>query len=134
MKRLFIIAALMLAAAFGLKAQDPTRDNPSQYPSDSVSVMLRHLADTNKEVAYMNDCLRLHSQLALGSFALEGIGAACLLLSSPVFTQGFSDMEPLAKLGVGLCVVGGVGFLCSYIPIWTNKVKMDNRGLIISLP
>lgn len=128
MKRLVIIATLIVAAAIGAKAQTP------QTSIDSVSVMLRHIANTNKEVAYMNDCLRLHSQLALGSFALEGIGAACLMLSSPVFTQGFSDMEPLAKLGVGLCVVGGIGFLCSYIPIWTNKVRMDNRGLIISLP
>lgn len=133
MKRLVIIAAFTLAA-LTMRAQDPNGYNLSPVPSDSVSVMLRHIANTNKEVAYMNDCLRLHSQLALGSFALEGIGAACLMLSSPVFTQGFSDMEPLAKLGVGLCVVGGIGFLCSYIPIWTNKVRMDNRGLIISLP
>lgn len=128
MKRLVIIATLIVAAAIGAKAQTP------QHPVDSVSVMLRHIANTNKEVAYMNDCLRLHSQLALGSFAMEGIGAACLMLSSPIFTQSFSDMEPLAKLGVGLCVVGGIGFVCSYIPIWTSKIKVDNRGLIISLP
>lgn len=127
MKRLVIIATLIVAAAIGAKTQTP------QHPVDSVSVMLRHIANTNKEVAYMNDCLRLHSQLALGSFALEGIGAACLMLSSPIFTQSFSDMEPLAKLGVGLCVVGGIGFVCSYIPIWTSKIKVDNRGLIISL-
>ncbi len=128
MKRLVIIATLIVAAAIVAKAQTP------QTSIDSVSVMLRHIANTNKEVAYMNDCLRLHSQLALGSFALEGIGAACLMLSSPVFTQGFSDMEPLAKLGVGLCIAGGIGFVCSYIPIWTSKIKVDNRGLIISLP
>ena len=128
MKRLVIIATLIVAAAIGAKAQTP------QHPVDSVSVMLRHIANTNKEVAYMNDCLRLHSQLALGSFALEGIGAACLMLSSPIFTQSFSDMEPLAKLGIGLCTIGGIGFICSYIPIWTSKIKVDNRGLIISLP
>lgn len=128
MKRLVIIAALIIAAVVGVKGQTPTTP---QTETDSVSIMLRHLANTNAEVAYLNDNLRLHSQLALGSFALEGIGVACLLFSSPNIGGGFAEMKPLAKLGFGLCVVGGVGFLCSYIPIWTNKVKIDGRGLII---
>lgn len=132
MKRLLLFATLALAA-LTMRAQNPNGYNLSPVPSDSVSVLLRHLADTNKEVAYINDCLRLHSQLALGSFALEGIGVACLLLSSPVVTQGLSDMDPLAKLGVGFCVVGGIGFICSYIPIWTQRVRLDGHGLVISL-
>lgn len=130
MKRLVIIAVL-LAVAIGIKAQTPSAP---QMETDSVSVMLRHLANTNAEVAYLNESLRLHSQLALGSFALEGIGVACLLFSSPNLGNGIAEMEPLAKLGLGLCVVGGIGFICSYIPIWTSKVRMDNRGLVISLP
>lgn len=128
MKKIFLIAALVIAASIGAKAQAP------QMPADSVSVMLRHIANTNAEVLYINDCLRLHSQIALGSFVLEGIGAACILLSSssPNISQGFSNMEPLAKLGIGLCAVGGLGFVCSYIPIWTGKIKVDGRGLVVS--
>lgn len=126
MKRLIIIAALAIVAAIGAKAQTPA------MPTDSVSVMFQHLANTNAEVAYLNDNLRLHSQLALGSFALEGIGAACLMLSSSsAISQGFADMEPLAKLGIGLCAIGGIGFICSYIPIWTSKVNVDERGIIV---
>ena len=44
MKRLVIIATLIVAAAIGAKAQTP------QHPVDSVSVMLRHIANTNKVI------------------------------------------------------------------------------------
>ena len=131
MKKLIIVAAFVLAAAFGAKAQTVSK---METANDSISMMFGSLQSTNKELVYINDNLRLHSQIALGSFALEGIGAACLLLSSPVAMQGFSDLEPLAKLGVGFCFAGGIGFICSYIPIWTSKVHLDERGLIIDLP
>ncbi len=130
MKKLILTVALT-AMAFGAKAQTVSK---TETANDSISVMFRSLQNTNKELVYINDNLRLHSQITFGSFALEGIGAACLLLSSPVAMQGFSDMEPLAKLGVGFCVAGGIGFICSYIPIWTNKVHLDQRGFVIDLP
>ena len=125
MKKLLLVA-LIIVAAIGAKAQTP------EMPADSVSVMLRHIANTNAEVSYLNDCVRLHSQISLGSFALEGIGVACLLFSKPDISQGLSKMEPLARLGFGFCVAGGIGFVCSYIPIWTSKVKVDSRGLVVS--
>lgn len=126
MKKVLLLAALVLAAAF-VKAQNPNRDNPSPVPADSVSVMLRQLAATNAEVQYLNDCIRLHSQLALGSFVIEAAGGACLYLASK------NSETNLRNLGLGLCIAGGVGFLASYIPIWTKNIRLDERGLVISL-
>ena len=131
MKKLVFLAALVLAA-LTMRAQTPNRDNPSPVPADSVSVMLQHLARTNAEVAYLNDNLRLHSQLALGSFALEGVGVACLLMASNATDA--NKAQSLRYLGIGFGAVGALGFLCSYIPIWTSKVRLDSRGLVVSLP
>ena len=126
MKKLIIIAALTLAA-LTMRAQTPTGYNTSPVPADSVSVMLRHLANTNAEVQYLNENLRLHSQLALGSFALEALGGVCLWMAYYNYTKGMEN------LGTALCIAGGIGFICSYIPIWTKDVRLDNRGLVISV-
>lgn len=130
MKKLVFLAALVLAA-LTMRAQNPVGDN-LEPTADSVSVMLQHLARTNAEVAYLNDNLRLHSQLALGSFALEGVGVACLLMASNATDANKS--QSLKYLGIGFGAVGALGFLCSYIPIWTSKVRFDSRGLVVSLP
>ena len=128
MKRFLLIAALALAA-LTMRAQNPNRDNPSPVPVDSVSVMLRHIANTNAEMQYINDNLRLHSQLALGSFALEALGGALIYLAY----QNGSGWENVGYFGTAFCIAGGVGFLCSYIPIWSKAIKVDERGLVVSL-
>ena len=132
MKSLIIIALFIIAAVNVTKAQTPIEPK-IETATDSISVMFQHLARTNAEIEYLNESVRLHSQIALGSFALEGVGVACLLLSSSNINNGFAEMEPLAKLGFGICLAGGIGYLCSYIPIWTNKIKLDEHGLIIPL-
>ena len=126
MKRLLLFAALALAA-LTMRAQNPNRDNPSPVPVDSVSVMIRHLANTNAEVQYLNESLRLHSQIALGSFALEALGGACL------WAAYYQGKDNLSRLGTAFCIAGGVGFLCSYLPIWTKSVRLDVRGLVIDI-
>ena len=140
MKKLLLIAALALTA-LTMRAQNPNGYNPSPVPSDSVSVMLRHLANTNAEVQYLNESLRLHSQIALGSFAFVGVSALCFYqmanLAVPSTHGGMAqydkDMKALKTIGIATGVIGGVGFLCSYLPIWTKEIKFDNRGLVISL-
>ena len=132
MKRLIVLAILTIVATIGLKAQTPTSPK-METATDSISVLFQQLERTNEEVAYLNERLRIHSQFALGSFVLEGIGVACLLSSSSNILQGFSEMDRLAQLGFDLCVIGGIGFVLSYIPIWTKKIKIDERGLIIPL-
>lgn len=140
MKRLLLIAALALAA-LTMRAQNPNRDNPSPVPVDSVSVMLRHLANTNAEVQQINENLRLHSQIALGSFAFVGVSALCFYqmanLAVPSTHGGMAqynkDMKSLKTIGIATGVIGGVGFLCSYIPIWTKSVRLDVRGLVIDI-
>jgi hypothetical protein len=141
MKKLLLIAALVLVAAFGVKAQNPNRDNPSRVPTDSVSIMLRHLANTNAEMQYINDNLRLHSQLSIGSFAFMGVSALCFYqmanLEVPTSHSGMvqynKDIKSLKTIGIVTGIIGGVGFICSYIPIWTKKIKVDNRGLVINI-
>lgn len=140
MKRLLLIAALALAA-LTMRAQNPNLAKSKPVPSDSVSVMIRHLANTNAEVQYLNESLRLHSQIALGSFAFVGVSALCFYqmanLAVPSTHGGMAqynkDMKSLKTIGIATGVIGGVGFLCSYIPIWTKSVRIDERGLVISL-
>lgn len=140
MKR-FIILAALLAAAFVAKAQTV---------NDSVSVMLRSLQNTNKELVYVNNNLRLHSQIAIGSIVMTGISAFSFYRSSIAEAPGAStyhtgpegswvetptDYRKVWKtIGITTGIIGVVGFVCSYIPIWTNKIRVDERGLIIDLP
>ena len=99
MKRQIIIVLLTLIATVGLKAQTPTNVQMETL-NDSISVMFQHIAKTNAELDFLNESVRLHSQIALGSFVLEGVGVACLLGSSSSLNNGFSEMEPLAKMGL----------------------------------
>lgn len=135
MKRLIIIAALIIAAVFGAKAQTPT---VPKTETDSVSVMLRHLANTNAEVVYLNESLRLHSQLTVSSFAAAGLSAFMFYIAStcdpPAYPGAPDSGKGFRITGISLGAASAVLFVCSYIPIWTSKVKVDNRGLIISLP
>lgn len=148
MKRLIFLAAIALAA-LTMRAQNPKGYNPSPVPVDSVSVMLRHLANTNAEVQHINDNLRLHSQIAVGSFAMMGVSAFCFYRSTvaeapgPTIYHTGPDGSWVEKptdwrkawktMGIVTGAVGCVGFVCSFIPIWNKKVRLDNRGLVISL-
>lgn len=136
MKKLLFIAALALAAVT-MRAQNPNRYNLSPVASDSVSIMLRHLANTNAELNYINESLRLHSQLAVGSFASAGLSAFMFYLAStcdPPTPYNHTDTGKTFRIfGYGFAAASAGLFVCSYIPIWTKNVKMDSRGLVISL-
>ena len=136
MKRLIIIAILILVGTIGLKAQTPTNVQMETL-NDSISVMFQHLARTNAELNYLNENVRLHSKISLLSFALEGVGVACLLGGSSSnqnnHYSGIWSLTGKEQIGVYLCVFGGLVFLSSYIPIWNNKIQFDERGLIIPI-
>lgn len=135
MKKLLLIAALALAA-LTMRAQTPNGYNLSPVASDSVSIMLRHLANTNAELDYINESLRLHSQLAVGSFAAAGLSAFMFYIAStcdPPTHYGQVDSGKSFRIfGYGFAAASAGLFVCSYIPIWTRKVKMDSRGLVVS--
>lgn len=130
MKKLLLIAALVIAASIGAKAQAP------KMPTDSVSVMLRHLSNTNAELEYINESLRLHSQLAVGSFAAAGLSAFMFYIAStcdpPTHYGEVDSGKSFRIVGYSLAAAGAGLFVCSYIPIWTKKVKLDSRGLVVS--
>ena len=132
MKKQIIIAILILVGTIGLKAQTPTNVQMETL-NDSISVMFQHLARTNAELDYLNESVRLHSQIALGSFVVEGIGVACLWWAPTDVVNGLKERDSMTQLGLGLCLAGGIAFICSYIPLWTSKIKFDKRGLVIPI-
>lgn len=146
MKKLILIVALT-AMAFGVNAQTISK---TEIANDSISVMFRSLQNTNKELVYINDNLRLHSQIALGSIAMVGVSAFSFYRSSIAEATGTTtyhngpngswaetptDYRKVWRtVGITTGIIGAVGFVCSYIPIWTSKVHLDQRGLVIDLP
>lgn len=122
MKRLIIIAALILAA-LNLKAQQPT---------DSVSVMLRHLANTNMEMERLNRAYTSHA-------AMVGIGGAAMLLggfvmykgADPIVAGNSTDTE-MIKTGMWIAGVGAAFIAASFIPM-PRRVTLDSRGLVVDI-
>lgn len=138
MKKTLVITMLLLAVMLG-KAQT----------ADSLSMVLQHLAQTNKEISCMNDNLRLHSQIAVGSFVMMGFSAFSFYRSSVAeapgqtihhsgpngsWTETPTDWPSTWKtIGITTGIIGVLGFVGSYLPLWTNKISLDGRGLVISL-
>ena len=122
MKRLLIIAALTVAALVGR----------AQSEADSVSVMLRHLKDTNEEFVRVNESLKTHA-------ALIGVGGATMLAGTLLSLQGTSELEmgqeqgaKLVKAGSWMSVVGVAFIAASFIPLTRKGVQLDGRGLVVS--
>lgn len=122
MKRLIIIAALILAA-LNLKAQQPT---------DSVSIMLRHLTNTNMEMERLSRSYTNHA-------AMVGIGGAAMLVGGLVTYKGAKDVEngmssdtQLVKTGMWIAGVGAAFIAASFIPM-PKRVTLDSRGLVVNI-
>ena len=129
MKNFLVIITFLFFSVISVKAQ--TQPQQSQA-MDSISVLFQNLVRTNAEVDYLNECLRLHSQIALVSFAVEVAGGALLLLSTK--RDNPYQAKNLKSVGIGLGIVGAIGFIGSYIPIWTKKIHLNEQGLVIDLP
>lgn len=122
MKRLIIIAALILAA-LTMRAQQPT---------DSVSVMLRHLANTNMEIERLNRAYTSHA-------AMVGIGGAAMLLggfvaykgAEPIVAGNSTDTETI-QAGMWIAGVGAAFIAASFIPM-PKRVTLDSRGLVVDI-
>lgn len=122
MKRILIVAALILAA-LTMRAQQPT---------DSVSVMLRHIANTNMEIERLNRAYTSHA-------AMVGIGGAAMLLGGLVTYKGAKDVEngmsadtQLVKAGMWIAGVGAAFIAASFIPM-PKRVTLDSRGLVVDI-
>lgn len=122
MKRILITAALILAA-LNLKAQQPT---------DSVSIMLRHLTNTNMEIERLNRYYTNHA-------AMVGIGGAAMLVGGLVTYKGAKDVEngmsadtQLVKAGMWIAGVGAAFIAASFIPM-PKRVTLDSRSLVVDI-
>ncbi len=123
MKRLIIIAALILAA-LNLKAQQP---------ADSVSIMLRHLKDTNEELVTLNNNMKTHA-------ALVGMGGAICLAGTLVSYKGAMDATApegrgmkLVKVGAFMSATGLLFIAASYLPIDRGALRLDKDGLVVNI-
>lgn len=135
MKKALIIAALAIAA-LTMMAQTPD-SYMKPIPSDSVSIMLRHLANTNAELNYVNESLRLHSQLVVGSFASAGLSAFMFYIAStcdpPTHYNETDSGKQFRFFGYAFAAASAGLFIGSYVPIWTKHIHLDNRGLVIDI-
>ena len=122
MKRVLILAAIILAA-LTMRAQQPT---------DSVSVMLRHLANTNMEIERLNRAYTSHA-------AMVGIGGAAMLLgglvtykgAEPIVAGNSTDTETI-QTGMWIAGVGAAFIAASFIPM-PKRVTLDSRGLVVDI-
>lgn len=121
-KHLLLIVALM--ATIGLRAQ---------AVSDTAKVVLQEPVDLYQTVAEINNDLRLHAQLSYASFAFEGVGALMFYLSTNDKNTD-KQRRSYETYGAILCGAGGVLFIASYLPIWRKELKVDERGLVVSIP
>jgi hypothetical protein len=126
---LFILALVSLSS---VKAQDV-------QPTDTTSVvLLNRLQTTESHLVDINNSLRYHAQLMAGAFALEGLGAVCLLAgtgrSAEYQEKHAEELSAYRASGAVFCVLGGVMYIASYIPIWRKELKVDERGITLSIP
>ena len=121
-KHLLLIVALI--ATIGLRAQ---------AVSDTAKVVLQEPVDLYQTVAEINNDLRLHAQLSYASFAFEGVGALMFYLSTNDKNTD-KQRRSYETYGAILCGAGGVLFIASYLPIWRKELKVDERGLVVSIP
>lgn len=122
MKRLIIVAALILAA-LTMRAQ---------ATADSVSVMLRHLANTNREIVSLNRAYNIHA-------AMIGIGGATMLAGTIMSYMGAKYVEGgdptgarLTKSGAVASIFGLAFIAASFLPM-PNGVALDERGLVVDI-
>ena len=119
----FVIFAVLMAVALGVKAQSPTVSK-TEMPNDSVSIMFHSLQNTNAEMARLNRAYNTHAAMISIGGALQLIGTGMTLLSSN---------ESMLKVGMISSLVG-MGFVAlSFLPM-PKGVSVDERGLVVDLP
>lgn len=115
MKKILLIAALMAAALVGR----------AQSEADSVSVMLRHLQDTNTELVALNKAYTTHAFMVAGGAAVMTAG---FLWARG--TEGETLSTASARAGYLIAAVGAATIVASVFTM-PKGVTLDGRGLIV---
>ncbi len=124
MKRLIIIAALIIAA-LTMRAQQPT---------DSVSVMLRHLATTNEYMIRMDKAIKTHNVMVAGGSLLMGAGFIYATRMEKPVVSGYEPTLSQDRMRTGMCIAaaGAAVIAASFIPM-PKRVTLDSRGLVVNI-
>lgn len=124
MKKLLLLAAVMVTSLVCM----------AQQPTDSISVMFKHLQNSNAEIVRLNDNIKTHANMVGAGGALMLMGTICTVKGSSDLEDGHPGGARLVKAGAWLSVAGLAVIAASIVPITKNKVKLDERGLIVDLP
>lgn len=122
MKKILIIAALVAAALVGR----------AQNQADTVSVMLRHLQDTNAEIARINKAYTNHAAFVACGAAVATAGLLMARVTEKV--PGIEEPQlstKKIKVGLGVAALGAAIVAASVVTI-PKGVTLDGRGLIVS--
>ncbi len=124
MKKLVIFVALTVAT-LALKAQ---------APADSVSVMFRHLANTNTEIFRLNRAYTTHAVMVSGGAAVMTMGFLYARRTEEI--PGFAEPQLKAnriRTGLGIAAAGALVIAASVVTM-PRRVHIDERGLVVDLP
>lgn len=124
MKRILIIAALMVAALVGR----------AQSEADTISVMFRNLQRTNSEIARLNKAYTTHAVMVAGGAAVIALGSiyAASRKTTPYMEEPQLDSD---RLHTGLCIAAvGAAVMISSVFVLPRGVHLDERGLVVDLP
>lgn len=108
--------------------------------SDSVELLMKSLALTNIELRRTNSRVRTYATMTYTAIACEGMGALCFYLWGQQPTVAYNSYgqpyiperdDTLKDIGMGFCIVGGVIYLASYIPLFGRYLTVDERGLVV---
>lgn len=131
MKRLLILAALMMAA-LTMRAQAPASGD--MVPADSVSVMFRHLQNTNAEVVRLNRAYTTHTVVTSGGAAVMAVGLLYAIRREE--TPGYAEpqLQPdHIRTGLGIAAAGALVIVAGVCTM-PRRVHVDGRGLVVDIP
>lgn len=109
--------------------------------SDSVRLLMKSLALTNIELRRADSRMSTHAYMTYSAVAIEGLGALCFYAYSrqtpSIAYNSYGEPyvpardELLRKIGTACCIIGGVVWIASYIPLIGPHITADERGLVV---
>lgn len=100
----------------------------AQHPADSVSVVLKHLKDTNAELVRVNENLKTHAAMVAIGGAAELVGFAMMASSANVPAEA---QPGRIRKGALICGAGAILTAASFIPFSRKGVQLDGRGFVV---
>lgn len=136
MKRLLLIAALIVAATLGAKAQERISDTIINGTRYAMLTGLSGSVDEYAEATVM-DAAALTADLnnRLRKIAVyEAVAVPCAVASPLALYAGYTnDNQAYKVIGYATAAAGVACGILAYCQLWTRKVYVNQDGLIITL-